>query len=41
MKYYVASGVPNAEKVNLAAAALTAAGHERTYNWTTHGDVSK
>ena len=41
MKFYVASGVPNAEKVNLAAAALTAAGHERTYNWTKHGDVSK
>ena len=41
MKYYVASGVSNAEKVNLAAAALNAAGHTRTYDWTTHGDVSK
>lgn len=41
MKFYVASGVPNAEKVNLAAAALTAAGHSRTYDWTRHGDVSK
>ena len=41
MKFYVASGVSNAEKVNLAAAALNAAGHERTYNWTGHGDVSK
>jgi hypothetical protein len=41
MKFYVASGVPNAEKVNQAAAALTAAGHMRTYDWTTHGDVSK
>lgn len=41
MKFYVASGVSNAEKVNQAAAALTAAGHERTYDWTTHGDVSK
>ena len=41
MKYYVASGVRNAEKVNLAAAALNAAGHTRTYDWTTHGDVSK
>jgi hypothetical protein len=41
MNYYVASGVSNAEKVNLAAAALTAAGHTRTYDWTTHGDVSK
>ncbi|MEA4870090.1 MAG: hypothetical protein VB062_05580 [Christensenella sp.] len=41
MKFYVASGVSNAGKVNLAAAALAAAGHERTYDWTTHGDVSK
>ena len=41
MKFYVASGVSNAEKVNQAAAALTAAGHQRTYDWTTHGDVSK
>lgn len=41
MKFYVASGVPNAEKVNLAAAALNARGHERTYDWTSHGDVSK
>lgn len=41
MKFYVASGVSNAEKVNQAAAALTASGHTRTYDWTTHGDVSK
>ena len=41
MKFYVASGVPNAEKVNLAAAALTVAGHARTYDWTIHGDVSQ
>ena len=41
MKFYVASGVSNAEKVNFAAAALSAAGHERTYDWTGHGDVSK
>jgi len=40
MKFYVASGVPNAEKVNLAASALTSRGHERTYDWTKHGDVS-
>lgn len=41
MKFYVASGVSNAEKVNRAAAALTSSGHTRTYDWTTHGDVSK
>ncbi|HWP22102.1 MAG TPA: hypothetical protein VN417_05095 [Candidatus Cryosericum sp.] len=40
MKFYVASGVPNAEKVNIAAEALTSRGHERTYDWTKHGDVS-
>lgn len=41
MKYYVASGIPNAKRVNLVAEALNARGHERTYDWTTHGDVSK
>ncbi len=41
MKYYVASGVSNAEKVNQAASVLSAAGHQRTYDWTKHGDVSK
>lgn len=41
MKYYVASGVTNAEKVNRAASVLTANGHSRTYDWTQHGDVSK
>ena len=40
MKFYVASGVPNAERVNEAAAVLGARGHERTYDWTRHGDVS-
>ena len=40
MKFYVASGVPNAEKVNLAARALERAGHERTSDWSRHGDVS-
>ncbi|MCE5188434.1 MAG: hypothetical protein LLF75_04555 [Eubacteriales bacterium] len=40
MKFYVASGVPNAERVNKVARVLTANGHERTYDWTRHGDVS-
>ena len=40
MKFYVASGVPNAERVNQAAQVLSARGHERTYDWTKHGDVS-
>ena len=40
MKFYVASGVPNAARVNQAAQVLAARGHERTYDWTKHGDVS-
>ena len=40
MKFYVASGVPNAARVNEAAQVLAASGHERTYDWTRHGDVS-
>ena len=40
MKFYVASGVPNAERVNQAAHVLSSRGHERTYDWTKHGDVS-
>ncbi len=41
MKYYVASGVPNAARVNIVADALNTLGHERTYDWTRHGDVSR
>lgn len=40
MKYYVASGVPNAERVNIVADALNQLGHTRTYDWTTHGSVA-
>ena len=40
MNFYVASGVPNAEKVNLAAHALEEGGHVRTYDWTKHGSVA-
>lgn len=40
MKYYVASGVPNAARVNIVAAALDQRGHTRTYDWTTHGSVA-
>lgn len=40
MKYYLASGVENAARVNIAAEALNANGHERTYDWTTHGSVA-
>lgn len=40
MKYYVASGVANAPRVNTVAAVLDEKGFERTYNWTTHGSVA-
>ncbi|MEG1523504.1 MAG: group-specific protein [Clostridia bacterium] len=40
MKYYVASGVQNAERVNIAADVLNARGFLRTYDWTKHGSVS-
>ncbi len=40
MKYYVASGVPNAARVNIVAEVLNQGGHTRTYDWTTHGSVA-
>lgn len=40
MTYYVASSVFNAERVNRVAEALNRLGHERTYNWTSHGSVA-
>ena len=40
MKFYVASGVPNAEKVNIVARALSEKGYVRTYDWTAHGSVA-
>ena len=40
MKYYVASGVSNAERVNVIADALNRKGHVRTYDWTRHGSVA-
>lgn len=40
MKYYVASGVSNARRVNLVADVLTDRGHTRTYDWTRHGSVA-
>lgn len=40
MKYYVASGVANAGRVNMVAQALNQKGYERTYDWTTHGSVA-
>lgn len=41
MKYYLASGVENAARVNAAAKVLDGNGHERTYDWTVHGSVAR
>ena len=41
MKYYVASSVFNAARVNEAASVLTGNGHARVYDWTKHGDISR
>ena len=40
MRYYVASGIPNAKKVNEVAQVLNARGFTRTYDWTSHGSVA-
>ena len=41
MKFYIASRLENADTVKRVAAVLKAAGHEHTYDWTTHGSVQK
>lgn len=40
MRYYVASAITNAARVNEVAALLNAKGHQRTYDWTKHGSVA-
>lgn len=39
MKFYIASSLDNATEVRMLAAALKAAGHTHTYDWTVHGPV--
>lgn len=39
MKFYIASGLPNAERVSLAANVLKQSGYEHLYDWTAHRDV--
>jgi hypothetical protein len=39
MKFYVASGLKNKDRVRQAAEVLIQNGHLRLYDWTTHGDV--
>ena len=40
-RYYIASGLENAEQVKRVKAKLDAAGWEHTYDWTVHGSVQK
>lgn len=37
MKFYIATGLENANNHNLVRDALVELGHEITYDWTTHG----
>ena len=39
MRFYIASKLENAEQVTEIASALRSAGHENTYDWTTHGSI--
>lgn len=39
MRFYVASGLPNRERVKELIEYLTKRGHAVTYDWTLHGDV--
>lgn len=39
MRFYIASGLENAETVRRVAEVLKAAGHTHTYDWTEHGNV--
>lgn len=39
MRIYVASGLPNRERVAVVLEYCVHMGHQITYNWTQHGDV--
>ncbi len=39
MRFYIASGLENRERVKTVADKLTALGHTLSYDWTEHGDV--
>jgi len=39
MRFYIASGLENAQNVRVAARTLTELGHVHAYDWTRHGDV--
>lgn len=39
MRFYVASGLENRDRVQLVIQKIRSIGHEMTYDWTVHGDV--
>ena len=39
MRFYIATGLVNAEHARKPADVLRRNGHEQTYEWTTHGDI--
>ncbi|HWQ59153.1 MAG TPA: group-specific protein [Clostridia bacterium] len=39
MRFYVASGLENQERVRLVIERICTRGHTMAYDWTTHGDV--
>ena len=39
MRFYIATGLENAERARQLSAVLTRNGHELTYDWTAHGDI--
>lgn len=41
MRFYIATGLQNAEMASCLAAVLKARGHEQTYDWTVHGDIRR
>ena len=41
MKFYVASGLVNRDRVRSVVDALAALGHTPAYDWTLHGDVRR
>ncbi len=39
MRFYIATGLENAQRAKQLSAVLTKNGHELTYDWTVHGDI--
>ena len=41
MRFYIATGLPNAWRASTLAEVLKRRGHEHTYDWTVHGDIRR